>query len=151
MIVRMSMAPGTSVAESMRLGVKASRELLAHPSMRSVSLQVGRAELDEDAMGAESSKLILALKPLASQEAVELAIRDVRRILAGIPGARFSVTSLLDHRNEEAAPSARGDVSLRIHGDDLDVIEATADDVEASWRRSRAAPAYAPGVPRSPV
>jgi CzcA family heavy metal efflux pump len=131
LVVRMSMAPGTSVAESMRLGGKASQELLAHPSVRSVSLQVGRTELDEDAMGTESSKLILALKPLDSQQVAEVTIRDVRGILAGIPGARFSVGSLLGERLEEAAPSARGDVALLIHGDDLDVIEATADDVES--------------------
>ena len=127
-IVHMVMLPGTSLAESTRLGERVSTELLKNPNVRFVSQQIGRSELGDDTAGVHYSELHVDLKPLGGSEEAR-AEADVRAALDGFPGASFSTNTFLTERIEELVSGEQADVLVRIYGDDLDVLDEKAQEV----------------------
>ncbi len=130
LILHMQAVAGTSARESMRLGGEVSRALLALPRIQSVAIQVGRAELGEDTASTDFSELVVALQPPYTQEAGEEIRREVRQTLASFPGAKFAVKSFLEERIEETISGTTAEVVVRIYGDDLDVLDQKAEEVE---------------------
>jgi hypothetical protein len=66
LIERMSAVPGTSIAESQRLGALVTKALTALPVVRSVAQRIGRAEKAEDTWGTHYSEFEVDLSPGAS-------------------------------------------------------------------------------------
>ena len=73
----MTAIPGTSIAESLRLGRVATKALRALPVVHAVAQRVGRAELVDDVYGTHYSEFEVDLKPLSGDEA-EAAQADTR-------------------------------------------------------------------------
>ena len=67
-IIHMATAPGTSLAESIRLGKRVTAQLLQDPYVRSVSQEAGRAENGEDIAGPQSSEFHVELQPLKGED-----------------------------------------------------------------------------------
>ena len=65
----MTAIPGTSIAESLRLGRVATKALRALPVVHAVAQRVGRAELVDDVYGTHYSEFEVDLKPLSGDEA----------------------------------------------------------------------------------
>ncbi len=129
-VVHMTAVPGTSLAESLRMGTRLSKLLLALPEVRAVGQRVGRAEAADDIMGSHSSEIEVDLRPLgaAASRRVEAKIRDVLR---GFPGANFGVNTFLTERLEETLSGYTAPVAVNIFGPDLDVLDAKAAAVAA--------------------
>lgn len=130
LIIQMSAAPGTSAVESMRIGREVSKELLRNPHVRSVSLQVGRAEQGEDTVGTEFSELIVALKEVEGEEAEVLQYALDRSLNERFPGVKFAVKTFLSERIEETISGTRAELAFRVYGDDLDLLTEKAREVE---------------------
>ncbi|MEW6025312.1 MAG: efflux RND transporter permease subunit [Pseudomonadota bacterium] len=124
-ILHMSAVPGTSIAESLRLGRQVSAELLKLPAVRAVSQRVGRAEKADDTWGTHYSELDIDLKPLSGEE-TELAQADIRKALAGIPGVSSALKTFLTERVEETLSGYTAAVVVNIYGNDLDTLDAEA-------------------------
>ncbi len=127
-IVHMTALPGTSLAESERLGKLISRALLRDPDVRRVAQQIGRAELGIDTAGVHYSEFHVDLRPLNGGEAIRAESR-VRDILSEFPGPSFSTKTFLTERMEELSSGAKAQVVIRVFGDDLDVIDQKAREV----------------------
>ncbi len=124
-IVHMSAVPGTSLAESLRIGRQVTLELLKLPFVRVVSQRAGRAEKADDVFGTHYSEFDVDLKPLSGEDA-ELALVDVRRALAKFPGVNFAVKTFLTERVEETLSGYTASVVVNIYGNDLDILDAKA-------------------------
>ena len=127
-IVHMSMVPGTSIAESVRLGNLVTKALRALPAVRSVAQRVGRAELADDTYGPHHSEFEVDLKPLSGDE-TEAAQANIRKALAAIPGANFAVNTFLTERIEETLSGYTAPVVVNIFGNDLDLLDSKAREV----------------------
>ena len=99
------MAPGTSLAESIRLGKRVTAQLLKDPHVRSVSQEAGRAENGEDIAGPQSSEFHVELKPLNGEDP-DVVQSEIRARLMQFPGATFSIESPLGERMEETLSGA---------------------------------------------
>src|SRR6202012_2136183 len=66
-VVGITMAPGTSLPEMMRLGQQISGELLKIKAIKSVEEQAGRAEGGEDTWGTHRGEMHVELFPTAGQ------------------------------------------------------------------------------------
>ena len=149
-IVHMSAIPGTSIAESLRLGRQATAELLRLPFVRAVSQRVGRAEKADDTNGTHYSEFEVDLKPL-SGAAAEFAQADLRNALASIPGANFAVKTFLTERVEETLSGYTASVVVNVYGDDLDTLDAEAQRVAQALRQvPGAAEVQIPSPPGTP-
>lgn len=127
-IVRITLAPGSSLAASLRMGTAIAQQLLKDPDIQSVSQETGRAEQGEDTEGPEFSELHIELRAghVKADEEVKDRIRDT---LAAFPGVTFSITPFLAERIEEVIAGARGEVVVKLFGSDLNALDATAESV----------------------
>lgn len=69
-IVHMSAVPGTSIAESMRIGDRVTNALRALPLVRSVVQRVGRAQQSGDVFGTHCSEFNIDLNQFLSAAAL---------------------------------------------------------------------------------
>jgi CzcA family heavy metal efflux pump len=127
-IVHMTALPGTSLAESERLGSLVSHALVRDPDVRRVAQQIGRAELGVDTAGVHYSEIHIDLKPLGGEQAIQAESR-IRDILNEFPGPAFETKTFLNERMEEVSSGARAQVVIRVFGDDLETIDQKAREV----------------------
>jgi len=150
-VIGITMAPGTSLPEMKRLGAQISADLLKIPEIRSVEEQIGRAQGGEDTWGSHRGEMHVELKPTAGadQEKVQNEIRDT---LAKYPGLETEVLTFLGDRIGETISGETAGVVVNIFGDDLDVLDAKANEVAAVLNKVPGAAdvqvAAPPGAPR---
>ena len=128
-VLQVFAAPGTSLPEMLRIGTRISEELLKHPSIDTVEQQVGRAELGEDPWGPHRSEFHVDLKPIPGQAGGEMAEEEIRGILKKFPGIQFEVLTFLGDRISETLTGETAPVVVNIFGEDLDVLDAKAQEV----------------------
>jgi CzcA family heavy metal efflux pump len=127
-IVHMSAVPGTSIAESLRLGGLVTTALKELPVVRAVAQRVGRAEQSDDTWGTHYSEMDVDLKPVGGEEA-EFAQADIRKVLARFPGVNFAVKPFLTERVEETISGYTASVVVNVFGDDLDLLDNKAQEI----------------------
>nr|WP_276598312.1 efflux RND transporter permease subunit [Roseateles koreensis] len=126
--VSLLLNPGTSLAESNRIGTLAEQIVASVSEVTQVGRRTGRAELDEHAEGVHSSEMDVDLKPSARSR--EEIIADLRRRLAVLPAAS-NVGQPISHRLDHLLSGVRAQIALKIYGDDLDTLRSLAGDLQS--------------------
>jgi CzcA family heavy metal efflux pump len=127
-VLQVSLAPGSSLEETLRVGRTISDALLADPRIATVEQQVGRAEQGEDPWGPHRSEFHVELKPIHGAEEAETE-EAIRKLLEGIPGIQFEVMTFLADRIGESISGETQPVVINIFGNDLDVLDAKAREI----------------------
>ncbi len=122
--ISMSFRPGLSLAESHRMGLIAEGLILEVPEVKAVGRRTGRAELDEHAEGVHASEIEVDLRPSIRSRAEITA--DIRDRLAILP-ASFNIGQPISHRLDHMLSGVRAEIALKLFGDDLDTLRATAE------------------------
>jgi CzcA family heavy metal efflux pump len=126
-IIHMTLPPGTSIQESVRVGVQATQALTNLPIVRSVGQRIGRAAVD-DTYGPETSELEVDLKPLSPKEA-DAAPDTVRSALESVKEAEFEVNTFLTERIQETLSGYTSAVVVNVFGNDLGILDQKAQDI----------------------
>ena len=121
--VNVLLNPGTSLAESNRIGTLAEQLVAEVPEVTKVGRRTGRAELDEHAEGVHYTEMDVDLK--ASERSREQIIADIRQRLASLPAAS-NVGQPISHRLDHLLSGVRAQIALKIYGDDLDTLRGLA-------------------------
>lgn len=124
--VNVVLNPGTSLAESNRIGVLAEQIVASVPEVTQVGRRTGRAELDEHAEGVHYTEMDVDLK--ASQRSRSSIIQDIRTRLAVLPAAS-NVGQPISHRLDHLLSGVRAQIALKVYGDDLDTLRTLAADL----------------------
>jgi len=127
-IVHMGLAPGTSLAESMRIGTQVSDALMRVPGVRLVAQRAGRAYGVIDPTGVQLSEFEVGLAPM-SASAQDDVLHRIQSTLARFPGLTTSVNTFLVERIDETISGVTAPVAVNVFGDDLDVIDRKAQDI----------------------
>ncbi|MDP3671429.1 MAG: efflux RND transporter permease subunit [Telluria sp.] len=125
--VNVLLNPGTSLAESNRIGTQAERIAMSVPEVTEVGRRTGRAELDEHAEGVHYSEIEVDLK--ASERSRDEIISDIRQRLSVLPAA-VSVGQPISHRLDHLLSGVRAQIALKIVGDDLDTLRGLSLDLK---------------------
>ena len=121
--VSLLLNPGTSLAESNRIGVLAERLAMQVPEVIKVGRRTGRAELDEHAEGVHSSEMDVDLK--ASDRNRDQITQDLRNQLALLP-AVVNIGQPISHRLDHLLSGVRAQIAIKVFGEDLDTLRGQA-------------------------
>ncbi|TAK89416.1 MAG: efflux RND transporter permease subunit [Aquabacterium sp.] len=119
--------PGTSLAESDRIGRLAESLIGSVPEVTQVGRRTGRAELDEHAEGVHASEIDVDLRD--SDRSRDQILSDLRERLAVLP-AVISIGQPISHRLDHLLSGVRAQIALKIYGDDLDTLRSLASDLQ---------------------
>ncbi|WP_233889487.1 efflux RND transporter permease subunit [Paraburkholderia flagellata] len=126
--VHMGLAPGTSLAESMRVGTQVSQALMHVPGVRLVAQRAGRANSVVDPTGVQLSEFEVDLKPMGAS-GQRWALYRIRQALARFPGLSTSVNTFLEERIDETISGTTAPVVVNVFGNNLDVIDRTSQQI----------------------
>jgi CzcA family heavy metal efflux pump len=126
-----ALAPGSSLAETMRVGKIISGQLLQNPSIATVSQQIGRAEQGEDTWGPYKSEFHVELKPNLPGNLDAQVGDQIRAVLKNVPGIQYEVLTFLGDRLGETIGGETAPVVINIFGTDLDALDATGAQIAA--------------------
>ncbi len=129
LILHVSMLPGTSLDESLRLGTLIAEALHKVPEVRSVAQHAGRAEAGVDTAGTHSSEIEVDLQPGLSGDQQERAEQRIRAALADFAGINMSIKTYLIERIEETVSGFNAPVVINVFGPDLEDLETAAHDI----------------------
>jgi cobalt-zinc-cadmium resistance protein CzcA len=128
-----------SLTESIRYGGRIEKVLREKfpDEVRRVWTRTGTAEVATDAMGIELSDVFITLKPREDWKRAgtqEELVVEMKAELADLPGMRMAFLQPIEMRVNEMIAGVRGDVGIKLFGDDLDVLKAKAREMEAVVR-----------------
>ncbi len=126
--------PGTSLAESSRIGGMVDdrlNKLRGEGKVLDFCRRTGRAELDEHAMEVSVSEIIVTLNPESGQTREEV-LTEMREELSQVPGVAISVEQPLAHLISHMLSGVKAQIGIKLYGDDLQTLRATAKQMEAA-------------------
>lgn len=129
MVVTSRRLPGISLNESLRLGRQIERVIMSFPEIKSVVTKLGRPDLATEAMGVYESDSYLTLRPQSEwrccRDKNEL-VGKLSAALSAIPGVSYTFTQPMEMRMDEVVTGIRGDVAIKIFGDDIATLQDLA-------------------------
>ncbi|GGI17162.1 efflux RND transporter permease subunit [Oxalicibacterium faecigallinarum] len=132
-------APGTSLSQSVLMQQQLEKALLnAHPEIERVFARTGTAEIASDPMPPNISDTLVMLKPKDQwpeprQSHAEL-VTAMQRTAASIPGSNYEFSQPIQLRFNELISGVRSDVAVKLFGDDMDVLNKTAETIADALR-----------------
>lgn len=109
--------PGVSLEETNRLGNLMETELLKIPEVASTARRTGRGELDEHSQTSNSSEIDVQFR--LTKRSNEEFMKEVRNVLAAVPGMAVTVGQPLGHRIDHMLSGTRASIAIKLFGTDL--------------------------------
>jgi cobalt-zinc-cadmium resistance protein CzcA len=127
--------PGTSLSQSLEMQAVLEARLKAFPEVDKVFSKIGTAEIATDPMPPSVADTYVMLKPRNEwpdprKPKVEF-VRELEVAVKAVPGNNYEFTQPIQMRFNELISGVRTDVAVKVYGDDLDVMLASAKRIEA--------------------
>jgi heavy metal efflux system protein len=130
--VRGTMAPSTGPSEGVRVMNQARLVLASFPEVTVSVSQVGRPDDGTDTTGFFNTEYFVDLKPKERWRPVfhqdkDRLIAAMDRELQKIPGVLWNFSQPIADNMEEAMSGVKGELAVKIYGEDLRTLETTGD------------------------
>lgn len=138
--VRGTLAPSTGPTEGIRLANQARVLLAKFPEVTVTTSQVGRPDDGTDTTGFFNTEYFVDLKqkeqwrPIFHQNKEEL-IAALNHQLEKIPGVIWNFSQPIADNMEEAVSGVKGELAIKVYGDDLRQLEEKGDEIVNVMRR----------------
>jgi len=138
--VRGTLAPSTGPTEGTRLADQARILLCSFPEVTQCTSQVGRPDDGTDTTGFFNTEYFVDLKPKEKWRPVfhedkDRVIAAMQRELDKIPGVLWNFSQPISDNMEEAVSGVKGELAVKLYGDDLKVLEDMANQIVATMRQ----------------
>jgi cobalt-zinc-cadmium resistance protein CzcA len=132
--VRGTLAPSTGPSEGTRLMNQARIILASFPEVKQVVSQIGRPDDGTDTTGFFNTEYFVDLKPKEAwrpvfREEKEELIGAMDRELEKLPGALWNFSQPIADNMEEAVSGVKGELAIKIYGEDLKLLEQKGDEI----------------------
>jgi cobalt-zinc-cadmium resistance protein CzcA len=126
--------PNISLPASIEIEKQMQKAVLKFPEVRMVVSKIGRSELGNDPQEPNASDPVVALHPMKTWTTADTKpeLDDaVRREIEKIPGAHFLLSQPIQQRVDELLSGVRSEATVKVLGENLNVLRTTADRIEA--------------------
>lgn len=135
--------PGTSLTQSLDLQKALEKRITQIPEVKAFFTRIGTAEVATDPMSPAQTDGYIMLKPRAEWpdpgKPKSEVIEAIDKAADDIPGSAYELSQPIQFRVNELISGVRSDVGIKIFGDDLDILQGAAKQVEAAIRGIRGA------------
>ena len=134
MYIRASFPQTISFQESSHLVAKVRNIIASYQPVDLVQSQIGRPDDAEDVTGYDNSEYLVNLKPYDQWKGYpnkDALIKAINSRLSEIPGVTFNFSQNIEDNVEEAITGVKGELALKVFGDNLDVLEAKAAEIQS--------------------
>jgi heavy metal efflux system protein len=140
--VRGTLAPSTGPTESLRVMNEARLKLATFPEVLKVVSQTGRPDDGTDTTGFFNTEYFVDLKPKAEWRPVFKQDKDelisaMDRELEKTPGVLWSFSQPISDNVEEAVSGVKGELAIKLYGDDLRTLESKGDQIVSVMSKVR--------------
>lgn len=132
--------PGTSLTQSVDMQQRLETLILAKvPEVERVFARTGTAEIASDPMPPNISDSYVMLKPKDQwpdpNKSRETLMAELQQAAATLPGSNYELSQPIQLRFNELISGVRSDVAVKVFGDDMDVLNATAAKIAAAMQK----------------
>ena len=132
--------PGTSLSQSVAMQQQLEATLKAKfPEIDRIFARTGTAEIASDPMPPNISDGYIMLKPMSEwpepRKSRDELLAAVQGIVGKIPGNNYEFSQPIQLRFNELISGVRSDVAVKIFGDDMDVLNTTAEEVSSKLQK----------------
>jgi cobalt-zinc-cadmium resistance protein CzcA len=134
--VRGTLPPSEGPTASIDFTNKARVVMASFPEVTQVVSQTGRPDDGTDTAGFFNTEYFVDLKPKKQWRSVfhqdkEKLIAAIDKELTKFPGVIWNYSQPISDNMEEAVSGVKGELAVKLYGDDLRTLEATADLIQA--------------------
>lgn len=126
--INVSTMPGVSLEESDKIGAKVEQILLSIPEIQTVGRKTGRAELDEHALGVNTSEIEAPF--ILDKRSKNELLSDIREKLGLIPGINVEVGAPITHRIDAMLSGTSANIAIKLFGTDLNRMYAIGNEIK---------------------
>ena len=140
--VRGTLAPSTGPDESVSIANRTRVLLASFPEVTETTSQVGRADDGTDTTGFFNTEYFVGLRPKEEWRPVfhqskENLIASMNEELEKIPGVIWNFSQPISDNVEEAVSGVKGELAVKIYGDDLKTLEEKGNEVVSIMSKIR--------------
>ena len=125
--------PSTSLHQALSMQSQLEKTLTEFPEVNYVFSKTGTAEMATDPMPVNATDTFVMLKPEAEWPASGKSkadlITEIETRLHDLPGSLYEFTQPIQLRFNELIAGVRGDVAVKVYGDDFAVMEPLAQQI----------------------
>lgn len=131
--------PGTSLTQAIEMQMELERTIKQFPEVERVFAKLGTAEIATDPMPPNVADNFVMLKPRSEwpdpDRSVESLVAALQKAVSTVPGNNYEFTQPIQMRFNELISGVRSDVAVKVFGDDMAVMEATAQEISEVLER----------------
>jgi heavy metal efflux system protein len=140
--VRGTLAPSTGPSEGERVMDQARLIMASFPEVTQVVSQIGRPDDGTDTTGFFNTEYFVDLKPKEHwrpvfRENKDALIAAMDRQLTAIPGVLWNFSQPIADNMEEAVSGVKGELAIKIYGDELKTLEQKGEEIVEVMRGIR--------------
>lgn len=144
-VVTLRKHPTIGVEEAAQMDLRMQRLIMdSVPEIRGIMARAGADELGIDPVGLNETDMFFTIAPeeewrpeIRERGGMAALMDAVREVMEGVPGITFSFNQPIDMRVQEMIIGSRGDVVIKIVGQDLDELNRIGRDIAAAVRGVR--------------
>ena len=137
-VMQIEKSPSISLKKSTEMDLYIQKAIMEQvPEVARMVGRVGSDEIGMDPMGLNDTDVFLMLKPISEwrMESKDELIAAIREVLdTQFPGINYAFTQPIQMRVDEMLTGARGDVAIKIFGDNADELNQVAKEMVAMVR-----------------
>ncbi|WP_425266241.1 efflux RND transporter permease subunit [Alloalcanivorax xenomutans] len=125
--------PGTGLEQSIEMQSQLEERLKAFPEVDKVFAKIGTPEVATDPMPPSVADNFVILKPRSQwpnpDKTKDELVAEMEYAVTQLPGNNYEFTQPIEMRFNELISGVRADLGIKVFGDDLDQLLASANDV----------------------
>lgn len=135
--------PSTSLTQSQTMQSEIEKKVSSFPEIAFVFSKTGTAEISSDPMPPNASDTFIMLKPRESWPDPNLPkdaiVAELTQAIGQLPGNNYEFTQPIQMRFNELLAGVRGDLAIKVFGDEFEIMLRAANQIAAILRGIRGA------------